>query len=101
MIYADDICLMYDDCNANTITKSMESDLKFLNEWFVTNKLSLNVKKTKFILIAPKHIKNENAVFPKLNDMYIDRVYEYKYLGLFIDSDLKWTVHINYVKSKI
>ena len=33
--------------------------------------------------------------------MYIDRVFEYKYLGLIIDSDLKWTAHINYVKSKI
>ena len=97
IIYADDICMMYEDSNANIIVKYMESDLKLLYEWFALNKLSLNIKKTKFMLIAPKHIKNDNIVGPKLNDMYIDRVFEYKYLGLIIDSDLKWTAHINYM----
>jgi hypothetical protein len=101
IIYADDICLMYEDFHANDIVKFIESDLKKLNEWFLANKLSLNILKTKFMIISPKHIKNTNINSPKLNNITIEQVYTYKYLGLIIDSDLKWTAHIDYVKSKI
>ena len=53
------------------------------------------------MFIGPKHTKIENITPPKLNNMHIELVNEYKYLGLYIDSELKWTAHINYVKSKI
>ena len=101
LIYADDVCVKYEDSIVTNIMKSMESDLRMLNEWFTANKLSLNIKKTKFMFISPKHIKNNNITPPKLNENFIERVTEYKYLGLIIDSDLKWTPHINYIKSKI
>jgi hypothetical protein len=100
-IYADDICLKYENLNPNQIARDMESDLLLLNEWFKANKLSLNVKKTKFMFIGPRHVKNDNIIPPKLNNTYIERVNEYKYLGLIIDSGLKWTAHINYIKFKI
>ena len=101
IIYADDICLKYEDINPNIIIKHMESDLKKLNDWFITNKLSLNIKKTKCMFICPKHLKNDQITPPKLNNIHIELVNEYKYLGLYIDSDLKWIAHINHVKSKI
>ena len=53
------------------------------------------------MFVSPKHIKNENVAPPNLNNIAIERVTEYKYLGLYIDSNLKWTAHINYIKSKI
>jgi ribonuclease P/MRP protein subunit RPP40 len=99
--YADDICLKYESTNSSEIIKYIESDLKMLNEWFILNKLSINLKKTKYMFISPKHIKNDNILIPKLNNCEIERVQEYKYLGLYIDSDLKWTTHIQHIKSKI
>jgi hypothetical protein len=45
IIYADDICLKYQNTNPHIIVKEMEADLKVLEEWFKSNKLSLNVKK--------------------------------------------------------
>ena len=32
----------------------MESDLK-INDWFIANKLTLNINKTKCMFIGPKH----------------------------------------------
>lgn len=101
IIYADDICLKYQNTNPHIIVKEMEADLKILEEWFKSNKLSLNAKKTKFMIIGSRFVKNDNIVLPKLNDSPIERVNEYKYLGLIIDTELKWISHINYIKSKI
>ena len=36
-----------------------------------------------------------------MNNVNIERVTDYKYLGLYIDSELKWNVHIDCVKRKI
>jgi hypothetical protein len=101
ILYADDICLKYEGCNATDMVKFMEKDLVILDNWFKANKLSLNIKKTKFMIISPKHIKNDNIELPQLNNMKIERVQEYKYLGLIIDSNLKWSTHIDQIKSKI
>ena len=53
---------------------------KKINEWFISNKLSLNVKKKKQILL----------VLPKLNinNSEIVRAESFKFLGVLLDKNL-------------
>lgn len=74
-----------------------------ITDWFQKNRLVLNVDKTKYILFQNKQV--EENVLENLQISYeqknIERVKKYKYLGLIIDSKLKWDSHIDLVTSKI
>ena len=37
----------------------------------------------------------------KINDMPIERVTEFKFLGVLIDSNLTWSPHCNYIANKL
>ena len=68
-------------------------------EWLHINRLSLNVKKTKFMIFSQK--KNiANDVDIKLNGEYVNRVESTKFLGVYIDSKLSWCDHLKYIKNK-
>ena len=65
-----------------------------------SNKLSLNVSKTKYMCF---HTSNKTVTYPKLkiNNVTIDRVNDFKFLGLIISSNLKWNKHINHISIKV
>ena len=64
-----------------------------------TNKLSLNVSKTNFIVFSNRD-KTFNIPL-KINERVIDRVGFTKFLGILIDEDLKFKHHVNSVCIKI
>ena len=71
------------------------------------NRLSLNIQKSNCGIFHPpqKKIDREIAinVYDKNTGQYLslDRKNYVKFLGVFIDSNLKWSHHINYVALKI
>jgi hypothetical protein len=99
-IYADDICLVYEDDDEENIVKNMQYDLELLQRWFTVNSLSLNIEKTKYMIISTGE-KISTILKPKVNSKIIEQVFVYKYLGLLIDYKLKFHEHINHVKNKI
>ena len=65
-------------------------------KWFSSNKLSLSLGKSKFIVF---HGKRKNSV-PHLNKIIIDgeeicRAQNLKYIGLILDENVTWEPHIN------
>ena len=71
--------------------------------WLAVNRLSLNAKKTKIMIFHSKQNKlsvNEIPVI-KINDTPIERVTEFEFLGVLIDSNLTWSPHCNYIASKL
>ena len=52
MMYADDTCLTACAFDAETLEVQLNNDLKTIQTWLQANKLTLNVKKTKYVLIA-------------------------------------------------
>ena len=48
-MFADYTNLFYSHKNIETLFQIINSELKFVNEWFLANKLSLNAKKVCFI----------------------------------------------------
>ena len=99
LMYADDTTLF---CNFDNVCSEnkINSELDSIFNWLCSNKLSLNVSKTKF---ACFHTKQKRIVFPdlKINTISIDRVSEFNFLVLIISSDLKWSKHIDHIGLKI
>ena len=64
------------------------------------NKLSLNIKKTHFMIFSNKGaVKQQINLY--INGHKITEASETKSLGVFIDSNLTWKYHINYTPAKI
>ena len=53
-LYADDSCLLYQHRDIQKIEKQLNKDFEKICDWFVDNKLNINLDKTKSILFASK-----------------------------------------------
>ena len=113
ILYADDTTLESPLCtfdtsalnhkyNVDMLSSNINFELSLIYEWLCLNKLSLNVKKTKFMLFHNRQRKIEN-ITPTLsiNGNEIERVTDFNFLGLTIDQHMSWNSHINKVSVKI
>ena len=66
----------------------------------MTNKLSLNVSKTHYMVFTPRNKQVENLNI-KIQNTNIERVSVTKFLGVMIDAQLSWKCHIEYTCKKI
>ena len=90
---------------------SLQSFLLYLPknvcDWLTANKLTLNTKKSNFVIFRPRQKKlvyevNLNVIDNNTNTLTSLECKEYvKYLGVLIDSHLSWKFHIDYVASKL
>jgi Reverse transcriptase (RNA-dependent DNA polymerase) len=101
-LFADDAVLLYDANNYEELKNNMEHDLKLLNDWLTKYRLTMNVDKTKFLIFQTKN-SNTHGIFDEINfqDKKILKVSNYKYLGLWLDDRLDFSVHISKIKSKL
>ena len=76
--------------------------MAIVKTWLDENKLALNVKKTKNMLIGNKKLPNEaDYLDVRLCMDSIEQVGEFEYLGVWLDSSLKCTSHVSKMSSKI
>ncbi len=99
ILFADDTTLHVSSSNLQDLFDKMNRDLENLNDWFKANKLSLNTSKTKYMLFGSK--QPEVCQVLSIGVEQLERVQSTKFLGIFIDDQLKWNVHIDYCKKKI
>ena len=99
LMYADDTTLF---CNYGNILNDIviNSEINKIYNWLCSNKLSLNVSKTKFMCF---HAPQKVMTYPilKSNNINIERVTDFNFLGLIISSNLKWNKHIDHIALKI
>ena len=99
LMYADDTTLYCNLYGVNSEVK-ISNELSKISEWLSSNKLSLNIKKTKFMVF---HTPQTRVNYPvlKLNNAIIERVSQFNFLRVVINSTLKWDKHIAHVSLKI
>ena len=101
-LFADDTCLMMADNNLKNLEHKVQIELKKVNSWLCQNKLFLNFSKTNYMIINRQPLKTCRCNFKiALNGITINRAHAVKYLGLFIDDNLKWTSQINYLFTQL
>ena len=99
-LFADDTNLFLHNCNPAQLFAEANICMAQLLEWFTVNRLSLNLDKTCYSIFGPRQ-KDANGLNLYINGKAIQNVKCCKYLGILIDSDLKWQDHINYVYNKL
>ena len=80
----------------------MNQELCKLYDWLTANKLTLNVKKTNFIIFSPA--QRRLTYLPKIIDhtnVALECKEFVKYLGILIDSNLSWKHHVDHIVIKI
>ena len=68
IMFADDTNLFYAEENIKTLFDTVNIELQKISQWFISNKLSLNVTKTKYSFFhKPSKKDNIPLVLPKLS----------------------------------
>ena len=99
-IFADDTALAEkierdDTQNAFNI---IQFDIDQLLDWSKNNKIEFSTIKTKCLIVSNSHLHNYPNLY--MDNVLLQRVANYKQLGLFIDENLNWEAHINYIIHK-
>ena len=102
-MFTDDTNLFYSNKDTNTAFLKVNDELQKINEWFISNKLSLNVNKNKYWFFQKPSKKDDiPLVLPKLNiNSEIARTEPIKFLDVLLDENLSWRTHIKYIENKI
>ena len=101
-LYADDTAIYCSNQSTAQLTEFLQEDLLEVEKWLNTNKLFLNVKKTKIMLFGSRPLLDNTALTPvKINDEELEVVRCFKYLGLFLDQNLSFSEHISYISTKV
>ena len=101
ILFADDTNIFLNSKNMSDLFHTMNTELKKIVEWLNVNKLSLNVKKTHYMLfgLRKKRIITDEVLY--INNEIITNVKSTKFLGVMIDCKMSWAEHIHYIKCKI
>ena len=104
IMYADDTNLFPTHKDITYLFKTTSLQLERINQWFISNKLSLNAGKTKYSFFhKPSKRGDIPLLLPKLNinNSEIEQSECLKFLGVLLDENLCWKEHIKYIESKI
>ena len=122
LCFADDTTVTLSICLKSTKCKYCKSiqtiddifinhELQNLYEWLTINKLSLNTKKTKYMVFhnPQRRLQNcQNCSFLisepskiKINSIPIEKVRTHIFLGIKIHENLSWTDHVNSISKRI
>lgn len=111
-LYADDTALLFHGDSWEEVYGAAEHGLLTVKRWFDQNRLTLNLKKTKQISISLRadgdppdiqQLRLHTCGTPRecVTCERVDRVTEYQYLGIWFDQRMRWTSHVQFVRSKL
>ena len=107
VLYADDTTLFSTieytiPIDSSDVNYLLNRELSLVYEWLLLNKLSLNVKKTKFMLFHPyqKDVSNLVPVL-KINQNEIEKVDKFDFLGVTLDEHVNWKAHTDKLATRL
>ena len=78
----------------------MNQELHLLYSWLQSNKLTLNIQKTYYMIFHRARLKLQNTTINlKMDDCNLNKANKLHYLGVIIDDTISWVHHITYIKN--
>ena len=124
-LFADDTSCLAEHNNLNDLIVFVNCELQKLANWFRSNKMAVNISKTKYIIFRTKGKQIDNNIPPVTfnnneigvqndpnNISILERVYididnpeqehkYYKLLGVYLDEYLSFDKHVSYICAKL
>ena len=103
--YADDTTLMStlgsfnSNQQQNSVEQNINEELNKIRGWLKVNKLSLNAKKSKFMIFKQVN-KKIKPLSLKIENTNIERVTDFNCLVLTISDNLEWKNHVQKIGNK-
>ena len=103
-MFADDTNITFAASTLIDLEKGFNTELRSLNQWLISNKLSFNVAKTEFMVIGSNQRLDsfsDDQINIRVNAKLITKVKEAKSIGVIIDEYLSWSNHIDTLSNNI
>jgi hypothetical protein len=103
-MFADDTSISYASNSAKEFQNVINTELKGLSDWLTTNKLSLNIVKTEFMVVGSRQriiTLNNEIDIDQINGNMVNQVTSVKSLGVHLDNHLMWSEHTDKLCKKI
>lgn len=101
LMFADDICILYNYKHPLVLRTEIEYDASMLFEYARLNKLSMNAEKTQFVRFRPYILKRDAEMAVYIDGKLVFETLSVKYLGVNLSYNLSWDNHIEMLKTKI
>ena len=106
LLFADDTTFQISGVDIDQLFTMANSELEKSSAWFKANKLTLNVKKTKYMIFSDQNVTaNSNKLH--IGSQYIEQVGSnckekyFKFVGHVIDDKLNWEGHVQHITKKL
>ena len=100
VLFADDTTFCFRNTSLNSAISHCNNELEKFYNWTLANKLTVNLDKTSYMIISNRNFPQYiNPVI--MNNVEIQRTHVHKFLGVTIDSKLKFDHHIKEISRKI
>ena len=103
-LYADDTTIFQISNSQHFIEQNLQLALRKLSVWCKLNGMLLNTEKTKVMLITTLQKRlhlHDNILNLTFNNDTLKNVDNDKVLGVHIDNNLTWSIHIQFIVKKI
>ena len=100
VLFADDTALVFTGYSMNNLISVCNNELEKFYSWCCSNRMSINVDKTYAMLISNRRNDTSNLEI-SLGNRTLQLKKEYLYLGVHLDDNLRFNLHINHICNKI
>ena len=101
-VYTDDTGLTVQGGNIIYISRKLNLELENVTKYFAAHDLLINARKTKSLLFHSIHkFTGDNELLIVSNDVPIEQVNSFEYLGVYVDETLSFKDHVQYVGKKV
>ena len=102
LLFADDTAIYYSASSSVDLQRILNEDLDRVKNWLNDHRLTLNVSKTKFMIIGgTQRLNRLGSLKLLIEEDSLERVQQFKYLGVVINENLDWSEHIDHIYTKI
>lgn len=99
--FADDTSTFYASNSHEKNTESIKEDMSKINEYYRLNKLTIDVRKTKYTNFGRSRTAREHCNGIDCEGSSIEDATSLKFLGLHIDNQLSWSQHIDIICARV
>ena len=98
ILFADDTNVLFSNADFNMLQDILNSELEKVSNWLMANKLTVNIKKTNYVIFKVRQKQLPTVPFNiRINNETIERKSHTKILVVYVDENLNWKEHVGII----